>query len=90
MIHAIIKEMYANSQAHHTASKEEKARLDKRNLTLGAMLGQYGVNAYRQNGTWYVDGGALLYEKYRKYIYHTVGIAGDQPTLFHYRTVGQA
>lgn len=77
----IIKEMYANSQAHHTASKEEKARLDKRNLTLGAMLGQYGVNAYRQNGTWYVDGGALLYEKYRKYIYHTGGIAGDQPTL---------
>lgn len=81
MIHAIIKEMYANSQAHHTASKEERARLDKRNLTLGAMLGQYGVNAYRQNGTWYVDGGALLYEKYRKYIYHTGGIAGDQPTL---------
>lgn len=81
MIHAIIKEMYANSQAHPTASKEEKARLDKRNLTLGAMLGQYGVNAYRQNGTWYVDGGALLYEKYRKYIYHTGGIAGDQPTL---------
>lgn len=81
MIHAIIKEMYANSQAHHTASKEEKARLDKRNLTLGAMLGQYGVNAYRQNGTWYVDGGALLYEKYRRYIYHTGGIAGDQPTL---------
>lgn len=81
MIHAIIKEMYANSQAHHTASKEEKARLDKRNLTLGAMLGQYGVNAYRQNGTWYVVGGALLYEKYRKYIYHTGGIAGDQPTL---------
>lgn len=81
MIHAIIKEMYANSQAHHTASKEEKARLDKRNLTIGAMLGQYGVNAYRQNGTWYVDGGALLYEKYRKYIYHTGGIAGDQPTL---------
>lgn len=81
MIHAIIKEMYANSQAHHTASKEEKSRLDKRNLTLGAMLGQYGVNAYRQNGTWYVDGGALLYEKYRKYIYHTGGIAGDQPTL---------
>lgn len=81
MIHAIIKEMYANSQAHQTASKEEKARLDKRNLTLGAMLGQYGVNAYRQNGTWYVDGGALLYEKYRKYIYHTGGIAGDQPTL---------
>lgn len=81
MIHAIIKEMYANSQAHHTASKEEKARLDKRNLTLGAMLGQYGVNAYRQNGTWYVDGGALLYDKYRKYIYHTGGIAGDQPTL---------
>lgn len=81
MIHAIIKEMYANSQAHPTASKEEKAQLDKRNLTLGAMLGQYGVNAYRQNGTWYVDGGALLYEKYRKYIYHTGGIAGDQPTL---------
>lgn len=82
MIHAIIKEMYANSQAHHTASTEEKARLNKRNLTLGAMLAQYGVNAYRDNtGTWYVDSGELLYEKYKKYIYHTGGIAGDQPTL---------
>lgn len=82
MIHAIIKEMYANSQAHHTASTEEKTRLNKRNLTLGAMLAQYGVNAYRDNtGTWYVDSGELLYEKYKKYIYHTGGIAGDQPTL---------
>lgn len=82
MIHAIIKEMYANSQAHHTASTEEKARLNKRNLTLGTMLAQYGVNAYRDNtGTWYVDSGELLYEKYKKYIYHTGGIAGDQPTL---------
>ena len=81
-IHAIIKEMYSNSQEHHTASKERKAWLDNRNLQLGTMLAQYGVNTHRDNGTWYMDGSKqLLYDKYKRYIYHRGGIAGDNPTL---------
>ena len=83
-IHAIIKEMYANSRAHHSADADGKAYLNKRNLTLGAMLAQYGITAVRGNdGVWYVNkvGGELLYEKYKKYTYHTGGIAGDEPTL---------
>lgn len=81
-IHAIIKEMYSNSQEHHTASKERKAWLSNRNLVLGTMLSQYGIKTHRDNGTWYMDGSKeLLYDKYRKYIYHKGGIAGDNPTL---------
>lgn len=81
-IHAIIKEMYANSQEHHTASEGRKRQLSDRNLQLGAMLAQYGINTHRDNGTWYMDGSTqLLYDKYRKYIYHKGGIAGDEPTL---------
>lgn len=82
MIHKIIKEMYQNSQEHHTASKERKAWLDERNLQLGTMLAQYGVYTHRDNGTWYIDGtNELLYDKYKKYLYHKGGIAGDEPTL---------
>ena len=82
-IHSIIKEMYRNSQAWGTASKEQQAALDKRNLQLGSMLAQYGVNAHREgDGAWYMDGSKqLLYDKYKKYIYHKGGIAGDNPTL---------
>ncbi len=81
-IHSIIKEMYRNSQEHHTASQERKNWLSNRNLQLGAMLSQYGVKTHRDNGTWYMDGSKeLLYDKYRKYIYHKGGIAGDNPTL---------
>ena len=65
-----------------SASKDQQAALDKRNLQLGSMLAQYGVNVHRDNGTWYVDGtNQLLYDKYKKYIYHKGGIAGDNPTL---------
>lgn len=81
-IHAIIKEMYANGQAWGTADSKEKARLDSRNLQLGTMLSQYGIKTHRDNGTWYMDGSKeLLFDKYRKYIYHKGGIAGDNPTL---------
>lgn len=82
-IHSIIKEMYRNSQAWGTASKDQQAALDKRNLQLGSMLAQYGVNAHREgDGAWYMDGSRqLLYDKYKKYIYHKGGIAGDSPTL---------
>lgn len=84
MIHSIIKEMYSNSMAHGAADAAKKEYLDKRNLTLGAMLGQYGIKAIRgYDGVWYVDkvGGDLLYEKYKQYLYHDGGIAGDKPTL---------
>lgn len=82
MIHAIIKEMYANSQAHHAADQAGKARLSNRNLQLGSMLAQYGVYTHRDNGTWYMDGSnQLLYDKYKKYLYHKGGIAGDVGTL---------
>ena len=81
-IHAIIKEMYSNSQEHHTATQERKNWLSNRNLQLGTMLAQYGVKTHRDNGTWYMDGSTqLLYDKYKKYIYHKGGIAGDEPTL---------
>lgn len=78
-IHAIIKEMYANSQTYHTADAAGQEYLSNRNLQLGAMLAQYGITAVRGNdGAWYVDraGGELLFDKYRKYIYHDGGIVG--------------
>ena len=80
-VHNIIKKMYANSQAWGNASESERKRLDAENLQLGQSLARYGINAYRDNGTWYTSNGALLYEKYKKYTYHTGGIVGDDPTL---------
>lgn len=79
MVHAIIKEMYANSRMHHSEDEAGKAYLNRRNLELGAQLAQYGITAVRGNdGVWYVDrvGGELLYEKYKRYIYHKGGIVG--------------
>lgn len=79
MVHAIIKEMYANSRLHHSEDEAGKAYLNKRNLVLGAQLAQYGITAVRgDDGVWYVDrvGGELLYDKYKKYIYHKGGIVG--------------
>ena len=80
-VHNIIKQMYANSQAWGNASESERKRLDAENLQLGQSLARYGINAYRDNGTWYTSNGSLLYEKYKKYTYHTGGIVGDDPTL---------
>ncbi len=85
-IHAIISEMYANMNAHGGAfsstSAANKKALSKRNLELGAMLNDLGVTAYRSEnakdwGTWYTDGGVLLFDKYKRYIYHDGGIAGQ-------------
>jgi len=82
-IHSIIKEMYRNSQEWHTANEGRRKDLDKRNLQLGSMLAQYGVNAHREgDGAWYMNGSKqLLFDKYKQYIYHKGGIAGDNPTL---------
>ena len=78
-IHAIIREMYQNSRNWFSADDSEQQRLDKRNLTLGAMLAQYGIDAERKDGAWYV-GNELLFDKYKQYIYHTGGIVGNMPT----------
>ena len=77
MIHTIIKQMYTNSQEHHTASDARKKELSDYSLRLGEQLAQYGVYTHRDNGTWYMDGSKeLLFDKYKKYIYHTGGFAG--------------
>lgn len=80
-IHAIIKRMYANSQAWFSADENKRQDLEDDSFDLGRRLTQYGVNVYRDNGTWYTSDGSLLFDKYRKYIYHKGGIAGDNPTL---------
>jgi len=80
-VHNIIKQMYANSQAWVSNDDPKSKQLDAENLQLGQSLARYGINAYRKDGTWYTSDGALLYEKYKKYTYHTGGIVGDDPTL---------
>lgn len=91
-VHAIIKEMYANMNEHggsgSSTSTDRKRELSERNLDLGAQLAQYGISAYRSPdkedlGTWYTDTSKreLLFEKYKKCIYHKGGIAGNSSTL---------
>ena len=83
MVHAIIKKMYANSQAYFTANNEQRKAMHQENVDLGARLSQYGIKTVFDNGYWYVDkvGGELLYNKFKKYTYHSGGIAGDAGTL---------
>lgn len=89
-VHSIIKEMYSNMKEHggsgSSTSESRKKELSARNLQLGAQLRQYGVNAYRSTdkadlGTWYTDPSKkeLLFEKYKKYTYHTGGLVGGRP-----------
>lgn len=77
-IHAAVKEMYQNAQAWYSASGNERQRLDARNLQLGAQLNNLGLDARRDDGAWYV-GNDLLFEKYKKYCYHTGGFVGKEP-----------
>ena len=81
--HNIIKRMYANSQAWASSSPEKRTAMHEENKSLAAQLSRYGIIAVTDGSSWYVDriGGALLYDKYRKYTYHTGGIAGDDSTL---------
>ena len=79
---SIFKQMYKNAQAWAaTSDQAERNRLDEANMKLGTQdLARYGIRAYRKNGAWYDADGSLLFEKYREYIYHNGGVAGDQPT----------
>lgn len=81
--HNIIKRMYANSQAWASSSPEKRTAMHEENKTLATQLSRYGINAVTDGSSWYVDriGGALLYDKYKKYTYHAGGIVGDDPTL---------
>lgn len=83
-IKEIVAQMKANSQAHHNASTEEKARLNQENLDLGEELQELiGRTVVRGNdGVWYLDkvGGAQLYSTYPYSTYHTGGIVGDDAT----------
>lgn len=83
-IKEIVAQMKANSQAHHNASTEEKARLNQANLDLGKELQKLiGRTVVRgDDGVWYLDkvGGAQLYSTYPYSTYHTGGIIGDDAT----------
>lgn len=81
--HNIIKRMYANSQAWASSSPEKRKAMHEENKSLAAQLSRYGIVAVTDGSSWYVDriGGQLLYDKYRKYTYHSGGIVGDDPTL---------
>lgn len=89
---AIIKRMYSNMNEHggsgSSTSAARKAELSQENLRLGAQLSQYGISAYRSTdkedlGTWYTDSTKRekLFDKYKLYIYHNSGIAGDNGTM---------
>ncbi len=83
-ISRIITRMYENGQAWGSASSEEKQKLADSSLRLGIRLKEEcGIQAKRdENGVWHDEAdGALLFEKYKKYIYHNGGIAGNNPTL---------
>lgn len=84
-VRSIVHQMKANSEAHHTADTEGKARLNKANLELGKQFTSItGRTAVRgDDGVWYLDrvGGPKLYETYPYSTYHTGGIVGDDSTL---------
>lgn len=71
-VHAIVKQMYANSEAWHTADEDERKRLADDSARLGRELEKYGVYVYRDNsGTWRIKGtDEKLFEKYDKYKYN--------------------
>lgn len=70
--------MYANSLTWWS-DKDKQAQVKARNQYLGSLLPALGINASYSNGDWFV-GNELLFEKYKKYIYHSGGIAGNNGT----------
>lgn len=82
---AIIRQMYRNSKAWNSADKAGKEALNEENRQLGEVdLKKYGITAVRgDDGVWYVDrvGGERLFDRYRRYIYHSGGIIGDVGSL---------
>jgi hypothetical protein len=71
-VHAIVKQMNANSEAWETADDETRKELAAENERLGHELSKYGVDVYRNNnGEWIVAGtGRKLFDVYDKYKYN--------------------
>ena len=71
-VHAIVKQMNANSEAWATADDETRKELAAENERLGRELSKYGVDVYRNNnGEWIVTGtGQKLFDVYDKYKYN--------------------
>lgn len=71
-VHAIVKQMNANSEAWATADDETRKELAAENERLGRELSKYGVDVYRNNnGEWIVAGtGRKLFDVYDKYKYN--------------------
>lgn len=80
-----ISEMQANSAAwRSTSDSSAQKKLDERNVELASEIsGLLGAQVSRKgDGVWYIGtGGDTLYDDWKKYIYHTGGIAGDVGTL---------
>lgn len=77
-IHAIVKRMYANSQAWAASDNQKRIDMHEENKRLAAMLANYGLKVVTDGASWFLDkvGGPLLYDVYKKYRYHTGGIVG--------------
>lgn len=71
-VHAIVKQMNANSEAWATADDETRKELAAENERLGRELSKYGIDVYRNNnGEWIVTGtGQKLFDVYDKYKYN--------------------
>lgn len=77
-VHAIVKQMNANSEAWETADDETRKELAAENERLAQELSKYGVNVSRNsNGEWILKGsGKKLFDVYDKYKYNN-GIGED-------------
>lgn len=71
-VHAIVKQMNANSEAWETADDETRKELAAENERLAQELSKYGVNVSRNsNGEWILKGsGRKLFDVYDKYKYN--------------------
>lgn len=71
-VHAIVKQMNANSEAWKTADDETRKELAAENERLAQELSKYGVNVSRNsNGEWILKGsGRKLFDVYDKYKYN--------------------
>ena len=92
----IIKAMQDNGALYAGSNDARRKELSDANEDLAESLGAYGINAYKTNGTWYLDvnntgkkNGAsigsdpLLYSSWKKYLesHHNGGIAGNSGSL---------
>lgn len=77
-VHAIVKQMNANSEAWKTADDETRKELAAENERLAQELSKYGVDVTRdRSGEWVLKGsGKKLFDVYDKYKYNN-GIGED-------------